>query len=76
MTGLQRLGRIWPFLKLPGAKVTCTSGVADSSNTLTEAATIDGLQVSMPLPVTSQRTTPAKGRPRERLLAVWARSTG
>jgi len=30
-------------LKLPGAKVTCISGVADSSNTLTEATTIDGL---------------------------------
>jgi hypothetical protein len=30
-------------LKLPGANVTYTSGVADSSNTLTEAATIDGL---------------------------------
>jgi hypothetical protein len=30
-------------LKLPGAKVHCTSGVADFSNTLTEAAMIDEL---------------------------------
>jgi hypothetical protein len=30
-------------LEAAGAKGTCTSGVADSSNTLTEAATIDGL---------------------------------
>jgi hypothetical protein len=30
-----------PFLKLPGAKVTCMSGVADSSDTV--AATMDGL---------------------------------
>jgi hypothetical protein len=34
---------IWPPLKLPGAKVHCTSGVADFSNTLTEAAMIDEL---------------------------------
>jgi len=30
-------------LEAAGAKVTCISGVADSSNTLAEAATIDGL---------------------------------
>jgi hypothetical protein len=30
-------------LKLPDAKVHCTSGVADSSNNLTEAAMIEGL---------------------------------
>jgi hypothetical protein len=40
--GVSSSSPIWPFLKLPGAKVHCTSGVADSSKTLTEAATIDG----------------------------------
>jgi hypothetical protein len=34
---------IWPPLKLPGAKVHCMSGVSDSSSSLTEEATIDGL---------------------------------
>jgi hypothetical protein len=64
-------------LKLPGANVTCMSGVADSSSTLAEAATIEGLEVSMPLPVKSQRmTSPAKGRPRERSLAVCAPTIG
>ena len=52
------------------------SGVADSSNTLTEAATIDGLWVKIPLPVKSQRmTSPASGRPRERSFAVCAPTT-
>jgi hypothetical protein len=58
-------------LKLPGAKVQCMSGVPDSSSSLTEEATIEGLQVKIPLPVNSQHmTSPAKGRPRERSLAV------
>jgi hypothetical protein len=40
---------------------------------LTEAATIDGLQVSMLLPVKSRcMISPANGRPRERWLAVCA----
>src|SRR6266436_6840217 len=49
--GVSSSSPIWPPLKLPGAKVHCMSGVADSSSTLAEAATIDGLLVSMPLPM-------------------------
>jgi len=41
--GVSSSSPIWSFLKLPGAKVHCTSGVADSSNTFTEAATIEEL---------------------------------
>src|SRR5271165_1864338 len=41
--GVSSSSPIWPFLKLTGAKVHCGSGVADSSSTLAEAATIEGL---------------------------------
>jgi hypothetical protein len=37
------------FLKLPAAKVHCTSGVAESSKTSTEAATIDVGQYVSPV---------------------------
>jgi hypothetical protein len=39
------------------------SGVADFSSTLTEAATIDGLYVKIPLPVKSQRIMPVARLP-------------
>jgi hypothetical protein len=41
--GVSSSSPIWSFLKLPSAKVHCTSGMADSSNTFTEAATIEEL---------------------------------
>jgi len=43
MPGKSSSSPIWPSLKLPGAILHCTSGVADSSSTLTEAAASEAL---------------------------------
>jgi hypothetical protein len=43
MPGKSSISPTWPSLKLPGAMLHCTSGVADSSGTLTEAAASDAL---------------------------------